>query len=251
MIQRILKEVAAEKKVFFTGAAIICIFQAATIIIQLRLHLYRGCILDAFAWSSTYFPLCVYPAAMCIMIAMTKDFLHPDRVLRNRTFHLLWVEVWIKSGIISFFLAAAAMAETLIFGRTLGKEFSVWDRTDSYCYYAIGKTMEHVDIAKILLAAFLLLFTGIWLTSVIPLLVKWFFHHYFAGILISILINLGGLTLRTAYTSARNLFYGNIYQGIDMRYIFIYPGILLLLFLIAGCFLQKRDFLEKQKEGTV
>ena len=120
-----------------------------------------------------------------------------------------------------------------------------WDSRESYCYLILGRVLEDVNCTGIILVFFFLGFLGFWLSALMPILTSWYFNSYFPGVILAIAVNFIGDNSNFEYDMLRDVSYYNIYKGIDVKYQFIYPVLVILLILVAGWLKNKKDFIAK------
>lgn len=245
MMRRIRKELCAGKNYLIMGCVLIFLTQLALAVLQLSAHRYTSCILDAFAWISYNMPSTIYMIAMLITTGMTKSISQADRIVRNKSFHSMWVYYFFKTGMISGILAVFHLVSTFFIGWITSGSFCNWSQTDSYCYYAIGTTLEYVNIPMILLTYFLSSFLGFFASALIPVLSWWLCGSYAYGIAVSAFLNLFGDYRKFDYVWFRGVFYHNIAGGIQIKQQFLYPMLVLIAIYVLGGLRRKRDFLEK------
>lgn len=245
MGRRICKEVFAEKQILFLSMAFMLIVEYALNILQKSAHLYEDCIMDAFVWVSYNMQGTSYLIVMVAVIITVKDSYKPDRIVRAKSFNYIWVYNVLKSGMFSLILAVFNVAGTYLVGRIASDKLCIWDSTNSYCYFSIGKTLENVNCGLIIFTFFLSSLLGFWISALIPLFTAWYCNSYLIGAVICVFINFFGEFTYVKYDTLRDVSYSNIYQGVDLKYQFIYPFLIILLFLVIGCFKNKRDFITK------
>lgn len=245
MIRRIRKELCAGRNYLFLGCMLIFLTQFALAILQLSAHICTPCILDAFAWVSYNMPSTIYMIVMLITVGMTKSISQSDRIVRNKNYHFMWAYYFLKTGMISGVLSVFHFASTFFIGWITSDVFCNWQQTDSYCYYAVGTTLEYINIPMIFFTYFFSSFLGFFASSLIPVLSWWLCRSYGYGIAAAAFLNLFGDYRKFDYVWSRGVFYHNIVKGIQIKQQFLYPMLALIALYALGTFCRKRDFLEK------
>ena len=245
MGKRICKELFAEKQILFCAMILMLIVQYALNILQKSAHLYEDCIMDSFVWVSDSMQGTSYLIVMAVVIIEIKDSYKPDRICRSKSLNSIWIYHVLKSGMISFVLAVFNVFGTYLVGRSASDKLCIWDSTNSYCYFVIGKTLENVNYGLVIFTFFLSSLLGFWISALIPLLTAWYCDSYLIGAVLCALINFFGEFTYVKYDTLRDVSYSNIYKGVDVRYQFIYPFLIILLFLVIGCFKNKIYFIAK------
>ncbi len=101
----------------------------------------------------------------------------------------------------------------------------------------------------LLITFFLCILSGMYVVGMVCLISYWFFNNYIAGAIIALALCIGGTGLQINYNSKRGITYDMIYQGIDPRYQYIYPLLLVVVLAAFGLLKQKREFLAKAGES--
>lgn len=255
MITRIRKELWGQKTLFLAGYVMIFMAQFAMVFLQLGNYMCIPCIMDAFAWISYNMTSTIYIMVMLITIGLLKGIAQPETLLRQTRLRKVWIYGVIKVGTISFLMAIMNLLGTMMVGRMISSQWCNWESEDSAFFFVLGKITNEVDILLIIAVYFSSSFLGFFVSSMIPLLTYWLCNSVFSGLLISTLINAVGNLKKYNYDWKRGVFYNNIYYGIDIRYQFLFPILLIALMFLVGLMLKRKDFLpgklRQEKEVSI
>jgi hypothetical protein len=246
MGKRIFKELVADRRMILTGALLCLISVYALIVMQLSGHLKTACVMDAFANVSYLMPCTIYLIVTLLIVSLNRDNLCAERVVRQKEIQRVWTYSVVKAGILSVIFSIYILAVTLLIGRIQTPLFCIWNQTDSYYYMIIHSTIEDVNYGGIIFFYTISCMLGIFASSVMVLLLQWYFNNYIFGVILMILVNLIGQLRSYAYAARRSVFYSNIAEGLDVRFQILYPCAVLVLFYLIGYMKRNKDFLNKR-----
>lgn len=239
----------AEKRIFLAAAILLFAASFAATAIQLRGVSDSTCFMDAFPAVSANMRYAIYPIGIFIIIALLKDEFSISNVLRRKNQLNLWVYLVLKTGLISIYLSIATFISVSIVGLIIGNSFCNWNDPASFCAYFTNLYFENINITMLLITFFLCVLSGMYVVGMVCLISYWFFNNYIAGAIIALALCIGGTGLQINYNSKRGITYDMIYQGIDPRYQYIYPLLLVVVLAAFGLLKQKREFLAKAGES--
>ena len=248
MIKRAIKELCTERRLVLGGvcACFACIY--ALSVLGTGAGLCTPCMMDAFALASRRMTGTVGIITMLIIFAAGKDNYRADRVVRQKSFPRIWNYIVIKTGIAALFFTICVFVETLAVGRILLDELFVWNQKDSYMYFLANKTVDSIDYGMIFLTYAAECFFTIFIAALLAQLIQWYTGSGLAGVIIVAALCLQTDVAMLFAADKRNVFYGNIYDGIDVRYQFFLPAAAAVLIAVIGLMKGKRDFLMKEKQ---
>ena len=146
------------------------------------------------------------------------------------------------------FFTICVFVETLAVGRILSDKLFVWNQKDSYMYFLANKTVDSIDYGMIFLTYAAECFFTIFIAALLAQLIQWYTGSGLAGVIIVAALCLQTDVAMLFAADKRNVFYGNIYDGIDVRYQFFLPAAAAVLIAVIGLMKGKRDFLMKEKQ---
>ena len=228
MIKRAIKELCTERRLVLGG---VC-----------------ACFACIFALASRRMTGTVGIITMLIIFAVGKDNYRADRVVRQKSFPRIWNYIVIKTGIAALFFTICVFVETLAVGRILSDKLFVWNQKDSYMYFLANKTVDSIDYGMIFLTYAAECFFTIFIAALLAQLIQWYTGSGLAGVIIVAALCLQTDVAMLFAADKRNVFYGNIYDGIDVRYQFFLPAAAAVLIAVIGLMKGKRDFLMKEKQ---
>lgn len=249
MIQQLFKQMFAEKRIFLAAAILLFAASFAATAIQLRGVSDSTCFMDAFPAVSANMRYAIYPIGIFIIIALLKDEFSISNVLRRKNQLNLWVYLVLKTGLISIYLSIATFISVSIVGLIIGNSFCNWNDPASFCVYFTNLYFGNINITMLLITFFLCILSGMYVVGMVCLISYWFFNNYIVGAIIALALCIGGTGLQINYNSKRGITYDMIYQGIDPRYQYIYPLLLVVVLAAFGLLKQKREFLAKAGES--
>ena len=103
--------------------------------------------------------------------------------------------------------------------------------------------MDDISYVEIFIAYFFQSFFGICTAAIMPLVSFWYFKSYMIGAFAIIILNLAGMKSGADFIYEQNVSYDNILTGIGIRYHFIFPAVVLVIFMVTGRLKTKRDYL--------
>lgn len=248
MVRRAIKELSAEGWLLFGGmlACFGCVY--ALTIFGTSAGLCEGCIMDAFAFTSRLLPGTVCLIAMLVIVAAGRAQERPERVVRQKKLSSVWIYTMVKTALAAAFFSICIFVATLAVGRILSDQMFTWNQIDSYFAFFLGKTTTEINYGMIFLAYISECFFGIFLAAALARLIQWYTMSGLSGVFLTVIIYMGMDIRGWFWDERRDVFYKNIYDGIDVRYQFIFPAAAAVLICVAGLMKDRRDFLAKEKQ---
>lgn len=248
-MRQLFKQMFAEKRMLIAAFVLLFAASFAATAIQLQGVSDSTCFMDAFPAVSANMRYAIYPIGIFIIIALLKDEFLVSNVLRRKNQLNLWIYLVLKTGLISIFLAITTFVSVSIVGLMIGNSFCNWNEPSSFCVYLTHLYFENINITMLLVTFFLCILSGMYVVGMICLASYWFFDNYIIGAIVALALCIGGTGLKINYNSNRGIAYDVVYHGIDPRYQYIYPFLLVAVLAACGFLKQKREFLAKAGES--
>lgn len=240
-----MKQLIAERRVILSAVGLLFLSAFAMVALQLQGFPDTTCFMDAFPAVSYHMTMAIYPIAMFTCIALTKDEFSSDRVLRRKTQSGLWMYLVLKVGVICALLGVGAFLATCFMGLIIGNTFFNWDQPDSFCTTISGELFESLNCGAVMLTFLFCVLLGMYVVSMICLTAYWLFRSYVVGALLGLAVCIGGQGPVISYNANRGVFYSNLTSGIDTRYQFWYPLLVVIILAAIGMMKRKREFIAK------
>lgn len=243
MIKRALKELMTEWRVM-----LFCLFLMFVVMIGLSKFQtdfigIQGCGMDAFAFSSEWMSTGVFIVCIFLSISINKNNFKPQRVVLSKKNSSVWNYTIIKTVIVSLVMSAFVFIITALVSITGFSVFFNWNLEESVFFLFTGYVMKDINYPVIFIAYFCQAFFGICTAALAPMLTFWAFKSYMAGAAITTIAILVGNASGAEFIYGQNVFYDKMINGMDARYHFIFPAIVLVILMAAGSLKTKRDFI--------
>lgn len=243
MIKRVLKELFAERWIIIAGLILMFILILALTKFQLSYSNVEICGMDAFAFCSRCMVVSVFPVSCLLNISVNKNNFKPQKVVLSEKNSAVWNYTVVKTVIISFAIAVCIFVITLLCSVIFFDEFFNWSSKNSFFYLFTGYLIDDINYIMIFAAYLCQSFFGICTAAMVPMITFWFFKSYALGAVGTIIIISAGEISGAEFIYGQNINYDKILKGIDIRYHFIYPAIVLIILMIAGSLKTKRDYI--------
>ena len=243
MIRRVLKELWAERSLLVFSLIFMFILSLGLSVFQLNNYSWESCGMDAFTFSSEWMAVSVFIVSSFISISINKNNFKPERVVLSEKNSSVWNYTVVKTVGMSLVMAVFIFVIVFLVSKMFFADFFNWDAEESVFHYLTGYQMNDINYAAIFLAYFFQSFFGICTAAIIPLISFWYFKSYMIGALFIVVFNLIGMALGADFIYEQNVFYDKMINGMDIRYHFIFPAIVLVILMVVGSMKTKRDFI--------
>lgn len=243
MIKRVLKELLTEWRVMLFSLFLMLIIMLGLSLFQTGFSQLDNCGMDAFAWSSRWMAYGVFILSIFCSININKNNFKPQRVVLSKKNSSVWNYTIIKTVIMSLIMSMFIFMVTAIISITCFESFYNWDLSESVFYHFTGYRMNSINYPIIFIAYFCQAFFGICTAAIAPMIIFWFFKSYGVGAAISTIVILAADVSGSEFIYGQNVYYDKMINGMDSRYHFIFPVIVLVILMVAGSLKTKRDYL--------
>lgn len=243
MIKRAIKELLTEWRVMLFSLLLMLIIMLGLSKFQTDFTQFQGCGMDAFAFSSRRMALGVFVISIFFSITINKNNFKSQRVVLSKTNSSVWSYTVIKTIIMSLVMSLLVFAVTALVSITCFNEFFNWNSEESVFCLKTGMVMSNINYPIIFIAYFCQAFFGISTAAIAAMLIFWIFKSYIAGAAITTIVIIAGDISGAEFIYGQNVFYDKMIKGIDIRYHFIFPAIVLVVLMVAGSLKAKRDYI--------
>lgn len=243
MIKRVLKELLTEWRVMLFSLLLMLIVMLGLSKLQIDYLQFQVCGMDAFAYSSRHMALGVFVISIFFSISINKNNFKSQRVVLSKKNSSVWNYTIIKTIIMSLVISILVFIVTALVSITCFSDFFNWNSEESVFCLMTGKLMSNINYPIVFIAYFCQAFFGICTAATAAMLIFWFSKSYVAGAAITTIVIIAGEVSKTELIYGQNVFYDKIIKGIDIRYHFIFPAIVLIILIVAGSLKTKRDYL--------
>lgn len=243
MIKKVIKELLADWKAMLFCLIVMFIIMLGISKFQFDYSEAEFCGMDVFSLSSRFMASCVFIICSFLSITLNKGNFKPQRVVLSQKISSVWNYTIIKTIIISLVMSVFIFMITFLCSIIGFSDFFNWNSENSFFYHLMGRIVEDINYPILFITYFCQAFLGICTAAIAPMLTFWLFKSFVAGAAaITVLILAGGAS-GAEFIYGRNIFYDKIINGIDIRYHFIFPAIVLVILMVAGSLKTKRDFI--------
>ena len=244
MIKRVFKELFMEWRI--VAAYLIVMFALMFAISKLRLDNFafaECCGMDAFACASQVLPESVFPICCLLSISVNKNNFNSERVVLSKSNSSIWNYTVLKTAVLSILMAVFIFIVTFFVAELGFSEFYNWNSEKSNLYDNTGYTLDNVNYLMIFTSYFCQVFYGIYTASIMPMAIFWYVRSYIISAVGTVIILFTAIFAGTDFIYGQNIYYDKMIYGMDMRYHFIYPVIVLIIIILVGSLKKKRDYI--------
>ena len=248
-VGRIWDEVEGEAGMLAGMGILLALIETVVYMMQIDRSRFAICLLDPFAMVSYTAGVTMVPLGALMGMFLLREEFRMERLVRMQKKSRIWLGACIKIAVAALWTAVVCTLWCGILGKITANATYTWNDVTSIYYFITGRVAEAISYEKVCWYFFAGIFFAVWASGMVVLFSYWLSGSYVWGMLIVIVFSAIGTFNHYPYDFYRGAGYFIVSESFQWKYQIILPIIVVFVCVGVGFWMQRKDFLLKEKQG--